>query len=339
MDEKGCRLMLHHQQRVLAEKGSKRVHSIGSEHAENVTIVGCANALGQVIPPMILFKGQRLKPVYYDGLPTGAIVHMTSKGSAAWRIHLSETTKERLEKAGGYQLEYRGPIDVKGKGTMHTYWLLGKSGFDKPLPVPPPIDLDESLIICKPDFEQIEETSSYTASPPHELFSARQSHDHYMMTESVPPRSPNPDPTFMKTMECSKFSTLRNQDTNDNHHHAMVKSTSSDTPMSLGTPVSASEVAAALLGASTSSLCGFRRHKRIEEEDLSTPYNHYKCLSPKERVGKLLRRQFSLDRTEEILNENSQNIELPPLPPPPPRVRSLGIHSTPPLVSLEYLLD
>ncbi|KAI4466322.1 dde superfamily endonuclease [Holotrichia oblita] len=266
MDEKGCRLMLHHQQRVLAEKGSKRVHSIGSEHAENVTIVGCANALGQVIPPMILFKGQRLKPVYYDGLPTGAIVHMTSKGSM--------TTEVFLE------------------------WLEHFAS------------LDESLIICKPDFEQIEETSSYTASPPHELFSARQSHDHYMMTESVPPRSPNPDPTFMKTMECSKFSTLRNQDTNDNHHHAMVKSTSSDTPMSLGTPVSASEVAAALLGASTSSLCGFRRHKRIEEEDLSTPYNHYKCLSPKERVGKLLRRQFSLDRTEEILNENSQNVSM-----------------------------
>lgn len=79
----------------------------------------------------------------------------------------------------------------------------------------------------------------------------------------------------------------------------MVKSTSSDAPASLGTPVSASEVAAALLGASTSSLCGYRRHRKIEEEDLSTPYNHYKCLSPKHRVGKLLRRQFSLDRTEE----------------------------------------
>lgn len=79
----------------------------------------------------------------------------------------------------------------------------------------------------------------------------------------------------------------------------MVKSTSSDAPLPLGTPVSASEVAAALLGASTSSLCGFRRHRKIEEEDISTPYNHYKCLSPKQRVGKLLRRQFSLDRTEE----------------------------------------
>ena len=127
------------------------------------------------------------------------------------------------------------------------------------------------------------------------------------------PRSPNVDPTFIKSMECSKFSSLvKNQDDYSFHH--MVKTTSSDTPMSLGTPVSASEVTAALLGASTSSLCAFRRHRRIEEEDLSTPYNHYKCLSPKDRdrekekAGKLLRRQFSLDKTEENANEGAENV-------------------------------
>ncbi|XP_031327496.1 uncharacterized protein LOC116158793 [Photinus pyralis] len=81
MDEKGCRLNLHHQQRVLARKGAKRVHLVAHEHAENVSIVGCANALGQVIPPMILFKGKRLKPTFEDGLPGGSVVHMTPKGS------------------------------------------------------------------------------------------------------------------------------------------------------------------------------------------------------------------------------------------------------------------
>lgn len=63
---------------------------------------------------------------------------MESTGSA-WRVHLSQTTKERLERAGGYHIEYRGPTEIKGKGNMHTYWLLGKKGFDKPLPPPPPI--------------------------------------------------------------------------------------------------------------------------------------------------------------------------------------------------------
>lgn len=53
---------------------------------------------------------------------------------------MSEATKNRLEKAGGYKIEYRGPTEVKGKGTMDTYWLLGKEGFDKPLPAPPSIE-------------------------------------------------------------------------------------------------------------------------------------------------------------------------------------------------------
>lgn len=88
MDEKGCRLMLHHQQRVLAKKGSKRVHLVGAEHAENVTVVACANAIGHVIPPMILFKGQRSKPIYSDGLPAGSAVYMTPKGSMTTDIFL-----------------------------------------------------------------------------------------------------------------------------------------------------------------------------------------------------------------------------------------------------------
>jgi guanylate cyclase 2F len=52
---------------------------------------------------------------------------------------MSQTTCDRLEKPGGYIIEPRGPIEIKGKGKMNTYWLLGKKGFDKPLPTPPPI--------------------------------------------------------------------------------------------------------------------------------------------------------------------------------------------------------
>lgn len=65
---------------------------------------------------------------------------VTCVAGSAWRIHLSQATKEQLDQVGGFQLEYRGEIDVKGKGKMHTYWLLGKAGFDKQLPTPPPIE-------------------------------------------------------------------------------------------------------------------------------------------------------------------------------------------------------
>lgn len=63
---------------------------------------------------------------------------MLDKG-APWRIHISEVTKEKLEELGEYQLESRGETEIKGKGKMPTYWLLGKAGFDKELPTPPPL--------------------------------------------------------------------------------------------------------------------------------------------------------------------------------------------------------
>lgn len=66
-------------------------------------------------------------------------VHYDVVIGAAWRIHLSQATRDKLEAAGGYSLEYRGNTEVKGKGRLPTYWLLGKAGFDKALPSPPPI--------------------------------------------------------------------------------------------------------------------------------------------------------------------------------------------------------
>ncbi|CAG4931330.1 unnamed protein product [Parnassius apollo] len=81
MDEKGCRITVHKQNTVLAEKGSKRVHLIAPEHAENVTIAMCVNAIGTAIPPMILFKGKRQRSDLCDNLPPGTLVRMAPKGS------------------------------------------------------------------------------------------------------------------------------------------------------------------------------------------------------------------------------------------------------------------
>lgn len=81
IDEKGCRLTIHHQQTVLARKGAKRLHLIAPEHAENVTIVACANAAGNRIPPMVIFKGQRMKPEWKKNMPPGTTTVMTGKGT------------------------------------------------------------------------------------------------------------------------------------------------------------------------------------------------------------------------------------------------------------------
>ncbi|XP_045767620.1 MFS-type transporter clz9-like [Maniola jurtina] len=98
MDEKGCRLTIHHQKTVLAKKGAKRVHLQSSEHAESVTIAGCVNALGSVIPPMIIFKGKRLKPELYDNLPPGSLVEKSTKGCMT-----NELFKEFLKHLARYK--------------------------------------------------------------------------------------------------------------------------------------------------------------------------------------------------------------------------------------------
>ncbi|XP_012730426.2 LOW QUALITY PROTEIN: retinal guanylyl cyclase 2 [Fundulus heteroclitus] len=55
-----------------------------------------------------------------------------------YRIHVHESTVKVLQELNlGYKLQLRGRTEVKGKGIEETYWLTGRDGFTKPLPVPP----------------------------------------------------------------------------------------------------------------------------------------------------------------------------------------------------------
>ncbi|XP_022248548.1 atrial natriuretic peptide receptor 2-like [Limulus polyphemus] len=42
------------------------------------------------------------------------------------KIHVSPQTKEVLNNFGSFCLELRGEVEMKGKGKMTTYWLLGE---------------------------------------------------------------------------------------------------------------------------------------------------------------------------------------------------------------------
>ncbi|XP_032355295.1 retinal guanylyl cyclase 2 [Etheostoma spectabile] len=57
-----------------------------------------------------------------------------------YRIHVHQSTVRVLRDLNaGYKLELRGRKEVKGKVVEETYWLVGREGFNKPLPVPPEI--------------------------------------------------------------------------------------------------------------------------------------------------------------------------------------------------------
>ncbi|KAH0623746.1 hypothetical protein JD844_006843, partial [Phrynosoma platyrhinos] len=52
----------------------------------------------------------------------------------ALQIHVSMITANALQSIGGYDLQERGTIKIKGKGQQRTFWLRGKIGFNMPLP-------------------------------------------------------------------------------------------------------------------------------------------------------------------------------------------------------------
>ncbi|XP_067570367.1 retinal guanylyl cyclase 1 isoform X3 [Pseudorca crassidens] len=55
-----------------------------------------------------------------------------------YRIHVNRSTVEILCALNeGFQTEVRGRTELKGKGCEETYWLVGRRGFDKPIPKPP----------------------------------------------------------------------------------------------------------------------------------------------------------------------------------------------------------
>ncbi|XP_068234006.1 uncharacterized protein [Palaemon carinicauda] len=70
----------------------------------------------------------------------------------AMRIQISLSTRMALLAAGGFIMDFRGYIEVKGKGEMATYWLEGRDGLQLQDPTTEDIGPDESDSANNPAF-------------------------------------------------------------------------------------------------------------------------------------------------------------------------------------------
>lgn len=66
--------------KVVAEKGRPCYEINASEKGETSTVLATFNAVGQCIPPMIIFKGKRLEAEWCVGASTGTLVRVSDNG-------------------------------------------------------------------------------------------------------------------------------------------------------------------------------------------------------------------------------------------------------------------
>ena len=70
----------HKPPKVVARKGMKKVHCRACESKGQITMLACANAAGSVIPPMVIFEGQRFNPEWSKDEVPDTLYGMSEKG-------------------------------------------------------------------------------------------------------------------------------------------------------------------------------------------------------------------------------------------------------------------
>lgn len=79
MDESGVSLD-HKPPKVVALKGAKKVHCRTSGNKAQITILACASAAGNVIPPMVIFQGKHLNPEWTKGEVPDTLYGLSDNG-------------------------------------------------------------------------------------------------------------------------------------------------------------------------------------------------------------------------------------------------------------------
>ena len=70
----------HKTSKVVSTKGTKKVRQVSSGNKTQITVLGCASATGQVIPPMVVFTGKHFNHMLSRGEVPGTLYGMSPNG-------------------------------------------------------------------------------------------------------------------------------------------------------------------------------------------------------------------------------------------------------------------
>nr|CAD7575009.1 unnamed protein product [Timema californicum] len=105
-----------------------------SNHPCSIPVSTC----NDVIKEKTLLYHQKGKPISPPPLVTPVSTCLATKLTPALRIHVSSAAQQILSRFCTFQLELRGQVELKGKGNVTTYWLLGCTEPDPRPPTPRP---------------------------------------------------------------------------------------------------------------------------------------------------------------------------------------------------------
>ena len=79
-----CMHFDHRQPKHIAPKGAKKVHGASLGNKTQITILACANAVGTMLPPMVIYKGEQLNYEWTRGEVPNTEYGMSPQG---WMDH------------------------------------------------------------------------------------------------------------------------------------------------------------------------------------------------------------------------------------------------------------
>ena len=75
-----CVPLDHHSPHVLARKRQKKVRYCSTGNKSHITVVGCINAIGQALPPFIVFDTKNLDIQWTEGEVLGTTYGLSDSG-------------------------------------------------------------------------------------------------------------------------------------------------------------------------------------------------------------------------------------------------------------------